>query len=73
MKELKKTLEALLPRNPFNINANTWFYTEKAGITVVYQLTEAGKYKQAVQFLIPWKDLNKAVSALKRAKKSLTS
>ena len=49
--------------NPMNVSEHLWYYEEKKGITIVYEiLDENGKYMRTDQFMIPWKKLLESVN-----------
>ena len=48
---------------PMTINEHLWYYEEKKGINIVYEiLDEKGKYIRTDQFMIPWKKLLESVN-----------
>ncbi len=48
---------------PVNINDHLWYYEEKKGITVVYEILDKNEnYIRTDQFMIPWKKLLESVN-----------
>lgn len=47
-----------------SISEHLWYYEEKKGITIVYEIhdRETGKYMRTDQFMIPWKKLLESVN-----------
>ena len=50
--------------NPMNVSEHLWYYEEKKGITIVYEIYDrkTGGYIRTDQFMIPWKKLLESVN-----------
>ena len=49
--------------DPTSISEHLWYYEEKKGITIVYEILDKnGKYMRTDQFMIPWKKLLESVN-----------
>jgi len=52
----------MLRQKPIDVNENCWYYEEKAGVCIVYQIYDSkGNYVRTDQFYIPWKKLLESV------------
>ncbi len=56
----------MLSLKPQNVSPSCWYYEEKKGINVVYEIRDKnGNYIRTDQFIIPWSKIFKSVERKK--------
>ena len=53
-----------LSNYPQNVTDEMWYYEERKGINVVYEIRHRGKYVRTDQILIPWGKVERSIKRL---------